>query len=677
MQTGTLLLILLAAIVALAIVLFQYYHPVKKRAKIHILLSFLRFLTWFGVFLLLINPEFSKYEYELEKTKLLVLTDNSSSIASINGQNEVATLVEKITEDETLPEKYSIKSYSFGEALKISDSLNFTEKNTNIHKALHTLKEAYANTNTVTLLFSDGNATFGEDYRFFGKDQNFPVYPVVLGDTTRYEDIYIGQINHNKYAFLKNKFPIEAYINYEGSGVVSSRFTIQMDGKVVYSEIVELNSNSNSKTISTLLNATSVGVKTVTLNLSPLEGERNTINNTKNIGIEVIDEKTKIAIISNLAHPDLGALIKSIETNEQRSVSVVKPSIPLQQLDDFDLFILYQPTGSFNRVYEYLKNRSASKFTITGSKTDWRFLNRVQYGFTKNNFAQEEEIAPILNNAFTIFSLDNFSPSNFPPLESDLGEILIPKPHEVVLYQSIKGVTLNEPLLAVITEPQAKEVVLFGENLWKWRIQSYREYQNFENFDALISKLILYLSSNKPKGRLLLDYETLYTGNVDTKIKATYFDEAFIFDPSATLTIALRTKSGDFSNTLPMVLKNGFYAIDLSDVPAGDYVFTVQVVDKPISASGSFTILDFDVEKQLLSSDYKRLEALAKNTDGKLYYPDNIAGVIRDLQNNSRFAPTQKSKQNVVALVDFKFILGIIVLALGVEWFIRKYHGLL
>ncbi|MGB5553936.1 MAG: VWA domain-containing protein, partial [Flavobacteriaceae bacterium] len=81
MQTQTLLLIIAAAIASLGIVVFQYYYKSKKRGSTTIVLSILRFIGLLSILLLLINPKFLKQDFVLEKTDLLVLLDNSSSVA--------------------------------------------------------------------------------------------------------------------------------------------------------------------------------------------------------------------------------------------------------------------------------------------------------------------------------------------------------------------------------------------------------------------------------------------------------------------------------------------------------------------------------------------------------------------------------------------------------------------
>jgi hypothetical protein len=68
---------------------------------------------------------------------------------------------------------------------------------------------------------------------------------------------------------------------------------------------------------------------------------------------------------------------------------------------------------------------------------------------------------------------------------------------------------------------------------------------------------------------------------------------------------------------------------------------------------------------------------LAKSTNATLYFPSQVSNFIEDIIKDNRFVPIQKSKQNVVSLIDFKILLGIIVAALTAEWFIRKYNGLI
>jgi hypothetical protein len=128
MQIQTVLFILLAAIVALALVLFQYFYKNKRKGKLQVILSFLRFLAIFGTLLLIINPKFTKNEYTLEKTNLVLLVDNSSSMTSEDKAKVISDLSSLKNKMESSSESFNILNYRFGAELSNSDSLGFTEK---------------------------------------------------------------------------------------------------------------------------------------------------------------------------------------------------------------------------------------------------------------------------------------------------------------------------------------------------------------------------------------------------------------------------------------------------------------------------------------------------------------------------------------------------------------------
>ncbi|MGJ8734411.1 MAG: VWA domain-containing protein, partial [Cellulophaga sp.] len=196
MQITTVLWVILAAIFALLVVLFQYYYKTKRRGKLIVLLSFLRFLGIFGVLLLLINPKITKNTYTVEKTKLVVLIDNSTSIKNSKSAQKVIEAVKTINNDVDLKNKFTIDTYSFGGSLNsLQDSLTFKELNTNIGAALQGAEDIYRNTNTAIILITDGNQTLGQDYEFLTSTYKKPIYPIVVGDTTNYTDLKIDQVN--------------------------------------------------------------------------------------------------------------------------------------------------------------------------------------------------------------------------------------------------------------------------------------------------------------------------------------------------------------------------------------------------------------------------------------------------------------------------------------------------
>lgn len=674
METQTFLWLLLAAMLALGMSLIPYFHKGKKWGSRTYILAFLRFLGIFGLLVLLVDPKIKDVGYTVIKPNLAVMVDNSTSVGA--DSLAIRAFLETLQQDTEVQERFNVGTYAFGKQMRPTESFPFKDRETNIERSLSTLKEVFSKEKTVVALLTDGNQTIGSDYLFSDLPPNFVVYPVAVGDTTSYEDLGIGPIITNTYAFLKNKFPLETFVVYKGKKKVTKRLRIEVNGETVFSEDITLSENQNLKAIQTTLDAKSIGTKTIRVRIDPLEAERNKANNSREASVEVIDEKTNIGLVTSLLHPDIGALKKAIESNEQRQVFVFPPSAPSADLDDMDILILYQPKADFAPVADYLKKKGTNTFLITGAKTDYGVVNRMQQDFQVELGYPEQELLGQKNNGFVRFDVSELDLDGFPPLASTVGPITFAGEHEPLLGTSIRGTAMEWPLLTLLPENGSKRAVLFGENLWKWRMQSYRNTGSFSNFDGFLGKLMRYLSIGTSRDRLNVSYSKRYQGSSAAVVKATFFDQAYVFDPNGQLTITVTETSTNTLQSLPMVLRNGFFEADLTALPPGDYAFAVKVAQEDITQTGNFTIADFDMEKQMVSTDHKKLQQLASLHGGQLYFMDAHKGLLTDLKTNDAYLPTRKGQENVVSLLDYIWVLAIIVLAFALEWFIRKYHGL-
>src|SRR5690606_36235538 len=377
----TILYIILAGVISIALAVFMYGYKSKQKGSLRWVFGILRFITLFSILLLIINPKFKSETYTIEKPKLPVLIDNSASVGELNQKENVSTLLQKLKENDDLNEKFDISYYSFGSDFRESDSLSFAEKNTNISKALASANQLFKNQTAPTILITDGNQTLGNDYEFSSATYKNPIYPVILGDSIKYTDLKIEQLNTNRYAFLKNQFPVEVILNYSGTNPVNSEFIISQGAATVYRTNVSFSENESSKTLNFTLPANSVGLQKYNTQILPLTDEKNKTNNSKQFAVEVIDQATNVLVVSKLVHPDLGALKKAITTNERRTITFKKPAEAVAVLNDFQLVILYQPDRSFASVFTEIEKLNKNTWVISGLQTDWYFLNGAQDNF--------------------------------------------------------------------------------------------------------------------------------------------------------------------------------------------------------------------------------------------------------------------------------------------------------
>ena len=677
MQTETLIYIILAGIIALFLALFQYFTKKRSMSKLNMLFSFLRFVTFFSVLLLLVNPKFNQVTLTTEKPNLIIAVDNSNSIVHLNQNEKVKSLVASLSHNEALKNKFNLEFYTFGEHFKNSDSLTFLEKQTNINEAFNQLSQIYKQSNSPTLLISDGNQTYGNDYEFAFSKYKQAIYPIILGDTTSYTDLRIEQLNVNKYAYLKNRFPIEAILVYSGNASATSKLQVTQGNRTVYSETVSFNKTKNSRVVNFTLPASTTGVSSYKATLTPMDTEKNKINNSKNFAVEVIDQKTKIAIVSDFIHPDLGTLKKSIESNEQRSVSFLNSNEIINQINDFQLVILYQPNNKFKNLFEVLNTENKNSFVVVGTKTDLNFLNTIQKNYQYEITQQLEDYQAELNLNYSPFLIDDINFESFPPLKSHYGAVDFKLPFQSILNRRVRGISTQDPMLATFETNGRREAVLFGENIWQWRAQSYINSKSFNQFDDFIGKLVLYLASNKRRDRLNLEYESFYNGSTNIVLKAQFFDKNYQFDARQQLNINVKDNNSGEENAFPLILKNNNYQVNLSSLVPSEYSFTVRATNENICKSGNFQILEYNVEQQFLNANVTKLQQLATNSSGASYFIDETEGLANDLLNDNRFVSILKSNKNSLPLIDWKFLLLIIALSLSAEWFLRKYNGLI
>jgi hypothetical protein len=675
MTTSTVLLLIVAAFVALALSFFQYFFKARKKGRLQFFLAFLRFCTWFSLFVLLINPVITRTVFETVKAPLPVLIDNSQSIHEL-GQDSIAKqLYTKITKNGPLNEKFDVQPFIFDEDFAPGKEPDFKGRQTHIDQASQNLKQLYRNSNYPVVLLTDGNQTLGNDY-VYSFNENTAVYPVVLGDTTLYPDVKVAQVNANKYALLKNKFPVEVFVQYSGNKNVNAVFSIIQGKNVLHKQNINFTADKKAEAITVLLNADRVGVQTYKAVITTSLQEKNTYNNTKNFAVEVIDQRSEVAIISSVNHPDLGAFKRAIETNRQRNVTVLKP-LEVKSLRDYNVLLLYQPDASFRTVLEQNKTAGLNTLTVTGLTTDFNLLNQNQDLLSFRMTGQKEDYTAMYNPMFNLFSVEDIGFGQFPPLQHPFGTITVKGNASVLLGAKVRNTETENPMLVFSEKGTTRNAFLLGENIWKWRMESHLENKSFEKFDVFVDKTIQFLASNSKRAPLVVNHENFYNSGEFVSITAQYFNKNYEFDENARITLQLKNKATGKTKMYDFLKGNNEYKVNLDGLEAGQYQIFVKEAISNTSYTGSFEVLDFEIEKQFVNPDLPRLLQTAQSTGGTVFYTDNTDKLIAKLIADENYKAIQKEVIKRSPLIDWMWLLVILAVTLSAEWFTRKYNGLL
>jgi hypothetical protein len=624
----------------------------------------------------MVNPKFDKEVIKIIKPKLVLAVDNSQSIKYLNKDSLTKFLIQTILGSSKITEKFDTITYTFGEQLNQSSVVNFKDEKTNINQALQDIQVIYEPQISPIVLISDGNQTTGRNYVNSSKTFNQAIFPLVLGDTISETDLKIQNINNNKYTYLENKFPVEIICSYVGNEPIFSDLIISSQDNIVFKKQLNFSTRYNSKIITPLIKSSKVGRQSYKVYLKPVQNEKNILNNLKNFSIETIDEYSKIALVSAMSHPDLGALKTSIETNKQRSVDILSPDEYILSKNTYGVIILYQPNIKFKRVFELIKQMNNNTLIVAGISTDWTFLNKIQSDFNKKSTNQNTLVQAQINTEFTSFDINDYNFNSYPPLNTELGEISINTKFETLLDKS-RNNNISGPLWFTYENTKSRNSLVLAEDLWKWRMHSFIQESDFKKFDSFISKIIQYLDIKKQNNRLVVNYESIYDGNQDLSITAQYYNKNYELDLNAEINIKFKNNiSGDLIE-LPMNINNYFHEIDLNVLDSGSYSFEVNVNNEVHNKTGMFEILEPNIEKQLINANINDLKQLSENTNAKLFLDSQVNQLIEELISDNRFYSKQKITKKSVYLFDITFIIFILFVSLLLEWLIRKYNGLI
>ena len=575
MRESLLFYITVTAIIALLVALFQY-KPWRKSATFLWVLTTFRAISIGALLLLILNPKTDLNSSLIVKPKLSILVDNTQSIQFLNRTELLNSTLKKLSENGLLNEKFEIQSYKFDKDFTLLDSLEYTGTQTNIGKSLETINAIHKDDQAAVVLLSDGNQTIGNSYLYQSKFLSQAVFPVVIGDTTPYVDLKIQQLNVNKYTFLGNTFPVEIFVNYNGSRSIQTNLKIYSGASLLFDKLLQLSPESNSMSTIAYLKAKRIGLQRFRAVLSTLTEEKLTTNNSVEFGIEVIDQQIKIALISESSHPDLGAFKAMLETQNNYEIELLSPEKFLNNASAYTVAVLYQPNNRFKSAYEAIEKYNINTFTIGGTFTDWSFLNDIQSNFNQEATTQNEVYQGASNQNFEDFALEPINFENYPPLATVFGSTTLKGQHNILIFKTVNNINTQQPMLFSYSNAGKRHVVLLAEDAWKWRMYCYRQHQSFKKIDNYFRSIFQYLSTQKSTNRLKVSHASIFDGSERIAVYAQFFGKNFEFNSNADMEIEIKSKNLKKPLIFPMLIENRTYVANLESLQPGSYSYKVR-----------------------------------------------------------------------------------------------------
>lgn len=666
-----------------------YYKEKRFTTGLFWLLSLLRFLSGFIIAFLLLDPVLSWFSTDTKKPCIAILQDNSASqahaLSKINRGDYELKMKGLIT---ALEKDYVVKRYTYGNNLVDTNTLSYDENATNISEAIELATNNHAHENLgAVIITGDGINNAGLHPSMIKLNTQASVYAVGIGDTALTKDAFVAQTFANKIVYRGDQFNAKidiAGISCNGAAPDVSIFH-HNSGKTVFQKKITFSGERSSRQVDAILNASSNGIQHYTAIVNEVVGEKNIVNNKLDFYVEVIESKEKILILANSPHPDINAIQTALTVNKNAEVDIkLAINAGSIKVSDYNLIVLHNLPSMQYKVQELIsaaKNQGAGLLYIVGAQTSLAQLNSVQNAVSiSSGTGAAAETGSSWNKNFTYFNyyLDEANKlSTLPPLLSPAGQYKIGPNTSVLLYQKIGSSSTANPLIALQQNGNQRVGVITAHGIWRWRLYDYLQHKNQDAVDGLIKKTVQYLSVKQDKKKFRVNCnKNIFNINEPIQFDAELYNDNYelINTGEVTMTV-VDNKSNRSTYTFNKQERN--FRLQINDLPAGDYIYEAKSNANGIArtVTGTFKVVNIDIEKSNTTADFGGLKILADNHNGKFVLADQVGTLYDMIKKNDQIKNIVREEAHTEPLINWHWLLGLLLGLLSLEWFLRKYNG--
>lgn len=676
--------LLLITVVAGGFAFYLYYRDqlleeVGKALKWF--MAVFRFVSLWLILFLLLGLIIGNTSERKEEPLVILAHDNSESVIMTGDSSFYkGEYIDRLRElSSNLAEQFEVIEYSFSDQAESGISGTYNGKITDIAQLFTQVYEQYGNRNIGAIILStDGIYNAGSNPIYAINEQSFiPVYTVGLGDTNLLRDVKIDMVNHNDVAFLGNEFPVE--VVYSGIKAANEKVSIsiyQGNNKLI-SEQVVIGKDIEQAKLLFMLRASGSGLQHYTARISTITDEFSVKNNEYNFYVEVIDGRQKILLAHEAPHPDIAAVRYVIENNKNYQTDV-KFIREVSSVSEYDLVIVHNYQNGNELLNKSILTGEVPFLLINGVGTDMKNLQSLKVGFSGSSNTTEET-SFTHNSAFKDILLAPKIIQTLaaaPPLHAPFGNLSYSSALDILAYQKIGSVQLDNPLIYFTNKEKSRLGVIMGEGIWRWRLYDQMRNNSTLVFEEFMSKLITYLAVKENKDPFRVNIKNEYTENDEIKISAELYNKSFeLVNESKVSFVYTDQDSNEFVHAFLPV--GNAYQLNLGKLKTGIYSWEAKTSfqDQNYVKRGTFLVRELKLEWLNTTADHRLLQNIAENTDGKFYYPNQLDALADDVKTNKSMASVVYQEKTFDDIIEFRWLFFLIIFFITVEWFFRKFSG--
>jgi hypothetical protein len=660
------------------------YSQQRFKQSLLLLLASLRFVSVFFASFLFLKPMLERTTKTVEKPIIAVIQDNSASIPTDYTQVDGAWLSRYQQAFAPLNERAELIYLNFDHDLHEGwDSLRGQGASTNLNQTLLTLGDFFSGRNlAAVVLATDGIFNSGPDPLYTAKLLQTPLFAIGLGDTTIHQDIIVSEVEVNKFTYLGNQFPVRIHIDARLCEGRQTQVNILHEGKKIASHAISISEKRQFITLPFDLTSQQKGVQKFEAIIEPIPGEKSTENNRYVFYIDVIDDRQKILLVGHAPHPDIAALQASLDQSEQYQCEYKSAAEWNGQSAGYGLVILHgMPADAQESNWiKSTTNQNIPQLFIATESTQWGLFNALGTGWKlEGSNGSMVEKSPQLNGDFTLFQAPTSMQTgiaNWPPLVVPFGNLQSAAGCQSFLSSRIGSISTTQPLMSLSGPDTQKKGLLFGDGIWRWRIQEYAQVQSHQRFDDMVLSWVKYLTRIKSKSPLQVDVKNKFNQDEHVVLHAQLYDlnNTPIGQKEIQLTVVDENKK---SLELTFVPDNQGYRIDMGQLAPGKYKYVAKSNNgtQPCQATGVWEVMELSNERTNTLAQHQTLRSLAAQTGGQFHLPVTLDSLVHQIQAMNRLASISYEDSTRDEWIDLSWVMVLILVLLSAEWLMRKYQG--
>ena len=652
--------------------------------------AILRFL---GVFLLVVmffNPWWTLTSSKEVKPTFLVYIDTSYSMDSV----ELKKAESWIRNELKLSANVVIKTFSFGSevmqlgtASKRKDNVEFDKRNATAIAPVFDHLGQFKKHSPVSgaLVVSDGIINKGMDPDFIMNKVDFPLYFIGTGDPKVYPDVTVKSLLVNDQVLVDGVTPVEAQILSVGfqGGLLAE---LLVDGQVLSRTNLVISQMRESQKIVFEWIKKSPGRYRIDVRLRPLQNEKNTFNNTISKLVQVIENKKRVLLLTDVVDPDISAIRRSLKNWDQFELIIANGTEWQKWIDQSDIVLLrgLKKGVNLNILKQWQKSGKPIWLMVTGDE-DVRMFSDI-FAMDANQIVWQE-VQGGWNEGYSGFTMDGrlFERiKQYPPLQVpmiSMSDMRINQ-SDILMWQRWSGNLTQIPMHWVVRNTEWNRLMVsLGRGFWRWRIAEFKDWSDFSAFDQWFRRSLMVLNAmvDKPSpleiqlSNNMIDQSQTLLGRV------VYREADGKVNSAVKIALKLFKKGANDANGELISLSRGDVGqgFKLNPLLAGEYrlLASVNVNGKIYQDEALVVVNEKPLELLDFTARHQWMQMKSRQTGGEFAWIGNLTGLSNKIAKNIQSKVVLKVEEKETYWWKLLGLMAIVVCVFGAEWALRKWLG--